>query len=60
MFPSAKLSILMMKKHQNTSHTFYTYPKVNSTSSSYLQAIVVLIEHLAKMNPNSYWALCAI
>jgi hypothetical protein len=33
-----------MKNHQNTSHTLYTYSKVNSIGSSYLQAIDVLFE----------------
>jgi hypothetical protein len=47
--PFAKLPTLIMRNHQNTSHTFYTYSKANSISSSFLQVIVVLIEHLANI-----------
>jgi hypothetical protein len=60
MISFCKLRTLIIKTHQNTSYTFYTYSKVNSIGSSFLQAIVVFSSTLQISDPNYYYAPCAI
>jgi hypothetical protein len=61
MIPFAKLIILIIENHQNTSHTFHTHSKFNLISSSFLQVIDVLFEAPCKYQiPNFYHALCGI